>query len=375
MVVQTGANKADSGVNSHKKVIRPAFVLSERAVYDYSEFIHRLLIGLADESIPVTLICPAQSNIESFSSAPAEIIRYPDVNLPVINRLALNKIFLELEKFRPTVLHCLCPARAAMTSRIAYQLDIPYILAIDSTARQSYRFKLSCRRCSFIIAPTRNIADNFIKSNPRFVDKVKCIIPGTFVDKDSLCFSDPSRLPGIVISDCIDNIKDYKALFNATKQLIDLGYEFSIVLMGPGKADKQLWKFLSSLGLNEYIIVVGVLQPWRSVLAAGDIYIQTSPGRSYNPYLLEAMGVGAAIISYRGCINGMIIPDETAAIFEFGDQQSIKNTIQSLLDNPEYAKKLAAGAQKYIKINHTVNQMVTAILQSYLEAQQGRNGR
>ena len=87
------------------------------------------------------------------------------------------------------------------------------------------------------------------------------------------------------------------------------------------------------------------------------------------------MSVGAAIISCRGCIDGIIIPDQTAAIFELNSQQSIKNTIQSLLDNPEYARKLATGAQKHIKVNLTVSQMVTATLQSYVQAQQGRNGK
>ena len=48
--------------NSKKKSLRLALIASEHTICEYSKFLERLLIGLADESIPVALICPPGYN-------------------------------------------------------------------------------------------------------------------------------------------------------------------------------------------------------------------------------------------------------------------------------------------------------------------------
>ena len=47
------------------------------------------------------------------------------------------------------------------------------------------------------------------------------------------------------------------------------------------------------------------------------------------------------------------------------DELKITRSLQKLLDRPEYARKIAANAQKYIKNNHSVSKMISEIIEVY----------
>jgi glycosyltransferase involved in cell wall biosynthesis len=89
----------------------------------------------------------------------------------------------------------------------------------------------------------------------------------------------------------MDNENDFKKLFGAVKHLAIDGYEFMLVITGGGKAEKQIWRLITSLGLSQIVTIVPRLEMLRSVLAAGDIFIQPVPRNTFNPLLLEAMSV------------------------------------------------------------------------------------
>ncbi len=47
------------------KSLRVTLIVSERTVREYSIFLNHLLVGLADESVPVVLVCPAGCKVDS----------------------------------------------------------------------------------------------------------------------------------------------------------------------------------------------------------------------------------------------------------------------------------------------------------------------
>ena len=79
--------------------------------------------------------------------------------------------------------------------------------------------------------------------------------------------------------------------------------------------------------------------------------------------------MGTAVAACKGGVDDLIIEKRTAAVFDPGDQLSIYNCLQELLDKRELARQLATGAQEYLRENHTVSKMVSAILQTYSQVQ------
>jgi len=356
--------------NGKRKSLRVALIASEHTICEYSIFLERLLIGLADESIPAALICPSGFNPGTVFTGIAEVINYPIIDLPLMEHLNIRLLTERLSKFEPTILHCLCESEAPLTRHLASRLDLPYLLMVNSLQNKWRHLSISSKHCKKIIVPAKSIAANMASVHPRFADLIEQINIGTFTAESSGCFSESSRLATMVIADPLDKADDFENLFSVIRHLMIDGYEFMAVIVGGGRAERQLWKLLSALGLLQIVSIVPRSMPWRSVLAAGDIFIQTQPHFAFDPVLLEAMSIGAAVAGCKGGVDDLVIEDWTAVVFDPNDEMSIMRTLRRLLDRREFARQIARTAQQYLKENHSVSKMISATLRTYYDTQE-----
>ena len=148
------------------------------------------------------------------------------------------------------------------------------------------------------------------------------------------------------------------------------GFKFVLVIMSEGRAERKLRKMLTDPVFSEIVIVVPRLEPWRSVLKAGDIYIRATASDSFEPLLIEAMSVGNAVAACKGGAEDIVLGEKTAAVFNEADETSIHDVLRNLMENREIARKLAKSAQEYLRKKHTVSAMVSATLKVYRQAQE-----
>jgi glycosyltransferase involved in cell wall biosynthesis len=73
-------------------------------------------------------------------------------------------------------------------------------------------------------------------------------------------------------------------------------------------------------------------------------------------------------------VDDLIIPNQTAVVFERDNESSIRQALMQLLDGHDFARRLAATAQEHVRARHSVSAMLSAILDAYAEAQE-RLGR
>ncbi len=353
-----------------RKSLRPALIVSNRNIVEHTPFVRHLLVGLADESIPVALVCPPGHDMESVAPVPAALLTHPLVDLPLMQHLGIDRLVAQLEKFRPTVLHCLCESRAGLTRRLARQLDLPYVLMINSLARRLHRLPISPRLCARIVVPAETIRASAAKALDRCVDRIGQINIGTFVETSTVCFTDPARLPSIVLAHSLRRVSDFETFFRAIKALLTDGREFMVVVMGTGPAEHGLRRLLVALDLADVVTIVPILNSWQSVIAAGDIFVQPQPLQAFSVFLLEAMAAGTAVAACWGGVDDLIIPNQTAVVFEPDKEPSLRQALMQLLDGRDFARRLAATAQEHIRARHSVSAMLSAVLDTYAEAQE-----
>lgn len=347
------------------KPLRPALIISDRTSCEYSTLLERLLVGLADESIPVALVCPPRCDVQPVVFGAVEIIRYPSVDLPLSLRLSRPQLVRSLRQFEPSVLHCLCESKASLTRWLSRQLAVPYVISVNSLQSRRRRLSISPRRCAKILVPAKTIAESVAKNYPRLAERIEQVNVGAFVEQDCRCFSKPSQLVSMVTAHRFDRSGDFENLFRAVKHLVIDGYEFVLAMLGQGRSERDLRQRLEALDLLEVVTIVPRLRPWRSVLAAGDIYIQPVAANAFDPLLLEAMSVGSAVAACRGGVDDLIIPDRTAVVFDAHDELSIRAALQRLLDRPEFARQLARGAQECLRDGYSVSNMVGRTVEAY----------
>ena len=348
-----------------KGSLRVALIASERTVREYSMFLQHILVGLADESIPSVLICPPGFNPDSVFTGAAEVICHPVFNLPLMGRINIRLLTNRLAKFEPTIIHCLCESRASLAKQLANRLDLPYVLMVNSLQKWWRHLSISTQYCERIVVPAKSLADNIIKVFPRFAERIEQINIGAFVTEKSGCFSHPSRLTTIVMAGPSKKADEMENLFNVIRHLVIERYEFMVVIVGGGRTERQMWKLLEALDLLRIVSIVPRQLPWRSILAAADIFIQPQPNYAFNPLLLQAMSVGAAVAGCTGGVDDLIIEDQTAAIFDPNDEVSIMRTLKQLLDRREFARRIAANAQQHLKKHHSVSNMISSYLELY----------
>jgi len=353
-----------------RKSLRPALLLSRRNITEHTTFIRRLVVGLADESIPTALICPPGQNIEAVTPAPAALFTHPPLALPLMEHVGIERLAGQLEKFRPTILHCLCESRAGLARQLSRVLDLPYLQVINAPAQRLHKLPISAERCAKILVPAETIRASVAQALPRFAGRILQLNPGAFVETDTICFTDPARLPSIVVAHPLERLADFENFFRAIKSLRTDGREFMVAVMGTGPAEHRIRQRLIELGLSDVVTLVPVLDPWRSVVVAGDIFVQPQPLRAFSMFLLEAMAVGTAVAACWGGVDDLIIPNETAVVFEPDREPSLRQALRQLLDEHDFARRLATTAQEHIRTHHSVSAMISATLATYLEAQQ-----
>lgn len=352
------------------KPLRVALIVSERTLSEYPMLLQNLLVGLASEPVQMALVCPPGADVDSIVSGPVEVIRHPAIDLPLAERLSRGALARRLAEFGPAVLHCLCRSRAPLAAWLARGLDKPYILAINALQKRWRPFGGLSSHCAAIAVPTRSIAANVAELQPRFAERIEQIKIGTFVAEKSCCYSAPSRIATMVLAHPFNDIDDFESLFNAMRHIALDGYEFMTLVMGGGPGESRLRELLAALDLLQMVTIVPRMRPCRSVLAAGDIFIQPRPASAFNPFLLEAMSVGAAVAACKGGVDDLIVENETAVLFDPDDELSITAALKQLLDKREFARKIAKAGQDYLRANHSVSNMIAATLKTYKNARQ-----
>lgn len=347
---------------------RVALIASERTTTEYSAILNRLLVGLVDESVPVALVCPSRCDEDSIAPPGVEVIGHPAFDMPLLWRQNMKILVGQLEKFKPTILHCLCESKAALTRKLAKQLSIPYILTVNSFQKRFSSFAASSKKqLARIVVPAETIAANIAEVHPKLVDYTVRINAGTFASESCCCFKELSRLATMVVAGPSKSVDEFEKLLGAIRHLAIDGYEFMLLVISSNSdsAERGLRKRLSQLGLSQMVTIIPRVQPWRSVLGASDIFIQPQPCMFFNPLILEAMSVGISVASCKGGVDDMIIEDKTAVIFDPVDELSIYGNLQRLLGMRDLARQIAAEAQENLRKNYTVSGMVADLLALY----------
>lgn len=351
--------------DNNYKSVRPVLIASKKTIEKYSIYLRHLLVGLADNSIPAVLIYPADIDIDSVTTASAELLAYPAFNLPLMWRANRNILTAHLDKFKPTILHCLCESRANFTRRLSRAINLPYILNVNSLGGLTGRFSISAKLCRSIIVPSSGIKETVLGSYPKYSDRIEQLNFGSFVNEDDLCFSCQDRPASLACKEPEVWCEQFEKFLTAVKHLIVNGHEFITVIVSNENGKNHLRRTIIDMGLSQHIIIIPHLTPWKTVISACDIFVQPYPENDFNSFMLEAMSAGLAIVSCSLQTDEPVIDGRTAALFDASDALKIHDCLKDLLDRREHARDMAKKAMQYIKENHSVSGMLDGILKIY----------
>ena len=147
-----------------------------------------------------------------------------------------------------------------------------------------------------------------------------------------------------------------KALPGILKKFPDLVY----LLVGKGRDENYLRELAASLGIEENVRFLGVIEDWnrlRELYNICDIYIMTSrlqlkegSVENFGIAFVEANACGRPVIGGRsGGVPEAIIDGKTGLLVDPENVGDIQKTIISLLENPSWAAKLGQNGRRRVE--------------------------
>ncbi|OHB49833.1 MAG: hypothetical protein A2Y10_09410 [Planctomycetes bacterium GWF2_41_51] len=348
-----------------KSVIRPLMVSDKETVSQYCPSFRHMLFGFEAQDVSCSMVVPPASEIEFLLFPGVKIIEHPLLRFPLFYLQNRKNLFDRIEDVRPSIVHCLGTARAMLAKSIADYFDIPAVITVNSTDVWYPLRGVIRKKFEKIIVPSMRIAEGLVKHFPK--EKITQINVGTFADESSSCFSSTERLPSMIVPGKFDNFNDYEPLLNAIRHLTVDGHEFVVILMGSGRAEKEIREFINQTGLIQTIAMTPLIRPLRSVFRGCDVFIHTNCLGKFDPVVIEAAGAGLAVAAERKNLEEFLIDNSTAVLFDSTDELSIYAALQKLLEDKIMAKTIAGNLQNYLRTNNSISTMIRNLMNIYTE--------
>ena len=154
--------------------------------------------------------------------------------------------------------------------------------------------------------------------------------------------------------------KDQRTLINAIPKI---NHNVLLLLVGEGETLKDHKALVNKLGLQGQVRFLGVRMDVPELLKTADIVVLSSHYEGLSLSSIEGLASGAPFIASN--VSGLsTIVSGAGILFTENDPRDLAEHIITLIDNPEFAKEIAATGLKRAE-NYSIEKMVDAHIRLY----------
>jgi L-malate glycosyltransferase len=200
----------------------------------------------------------------------------------------------------------------------------------------------------------------------KFCEEVRC----------ELRISKHDPIIGIIAE--IKPVKGHIYLLKAVKRLIKSIPDLKVLIIGDSiepETRAGVEAEVSELGLKDHAVFLGRTQEVPRLLTAIDISILPSLSEGVSNTILESMAAGVPVIATNvGGSPEVVLDGKTGLIVPPADSDALADAILRLLDNPEFATRLAAQARSMVIHHFSKENMIDNYENLYLQLIEDRTG-
>jgi glycosyltransferase involved in cell wall biosynthesis len=155
-------------------------------------------------------------------------------------------------------------------------------------------------------------------------------------------------------------------LILAFQQLCGTSSGYKLVIVGEGPERASLEAAAAALMIDKRVVFTGQMSEVQPFYAAADVFVLPSHSEGSPNVLLEAMDAEVPVVATA--VGGVpeIVEDETSALLvPPGDSPAMANAIGRLVNNPELRTRLSRNAAELVSKNHSPQQYVKSLIQTY----------
>ena len=290
-----------------------------------------------------------------------------------------------LQKHGIDIVHTHTPRTLLTMSRVichrkdVYHLSTKHILNSVGDRKYGLMYTILDRFSLYLpdhlIAVSKNVCDK-IKLNPG-IDDHKVSVINNGIDPEYFhqpqqreeCRSEFKIEPGSVLIGTSGRLEKVKRLDLLLKGFAAVRAKYPcarLVIIGEGKEKNELAFLAAKLGISDAVTWTGFRSDIPRLLAAIDIYVQSSVNEGLSLSILEAMAAGKTVIATDvGGAAEIIVSGESGIIIPPGSSPSISEAIVRILEDPLKGIMLARSARSRVCKNFSVSNMTEGYRAAY----------
>lgn len=164
----------------------------------------------------------------------------------------------------------------------------------------------------------------------------------------------------------LDRVKRLDLLIRGFSEIVAKYPEARLLIVGVGDQRPHLEALVANLGISHAVVWTGFRRDMPRLLAAMDIYIQSSVNEGLSLAILEAMVADKPIIATDvGGAKEVLEHEKTGYLINPGSSNDIRVAIDTMLNHPEKRAALADAARDHVLREFGMEKMVEGYRKIY----------
>ncbi len=161
--------------------------------------------------------------------------------------------------------------------------------------------------------------------------------------------------------------KGHMTFLDATKLLVNKGYDFKVVIAGYGPLEHDYRRFISDSSLESIVSCPGIVSDVARFYASLDVYVQPSSSSECLPIvIIEAMASSCPVVGthvggipeiVRDGVSGLVVPPNNPA--------ALASAMEKMIREPHTRRFFAKNAVKQAKEHYDIKVTAASILSLY----------
>ncbi len=152
--------------------------------------------------------------------------------------------------------------------------------------------------------------------------------------------------PIFTLAGRLTQVKGYDRLVRICAKLRDMGYDFSVAVLGKGEEEENIKKLISENSLDEGIKLFGFQENPHKFIKNSDVFVCSSYAEGYSTAVSEAVILGVPVITTECSGMREIFGGEDCGIICENSDEALLEAMKKVLDKPSLLEFYKEGEKK-----------------------------
>ncbi|HID24209.1 MAG TPA: glycosyltransferase family 1 protein [Planctomycetaceae bacterium] len=317
------------------------------------------------------IVCPDASRMPEQKRKKLVVAEYPYLDSAGVGWVIEQLVRQDFHRWHPDLIHIQTLKMLSCGSRLAADLERPFVLTVHDYPSPGKRVKLNSPWRRRVMAVSEPVKQELLKHADIPADEVTVVHSGVECPEKSETqrVLEPGHVPVVGTAGPLEAVKGIPYFLEAAEKVLATRSPVQFLVAGAGPEEENLRRLARDLGIQSNVTFAPGFYDFSVSLEAMDIFCLPSLQQGLGTIMLEAMALGKPVIaSGVGGVYAVVHDNETGLVVPPSDSDAMARRILELLDDPERARRIGEQARALVRDHFNVQEMVRRTVDVYRQS-------